>query len=112
MSKQEGEKEVPLVPKGAQWARTQPVLKTYGMSRTTLRGWIAAGHVEARQLGTRGDLIINIPSLEGHLASGLSSGRIDPTSEMSEKHRQLRARRFGPTPVKKRKLRRGQGSAR
>jgi hypothetical protein len=106
MSKQEGKKEVPLVPKGAQWARTRPVLKTYGIGRTKLRDWIKAGHVEARQLGGRGDLIINIPSLDRHLASGLSSGKIDPTSQISEKHRQLRTRRKDLAP-KKRRLRGG-----
>jgi hypothetical protein len=105
MSKQEGKKEVPLVPPGARWGRVKPVLKTYGIGRTTLREWIAANLVEARKLGERGDLLINIPSLEGHIGSGLKSGKTDPTSALSESRRQLRLRRkdFGP---KKRRLRR------
>lgn len=108
MRKQEGknEKEVPLVPPGAQWGRVKPVLKTYGFGRTTLRDWIAAGHVLARQLGERGDLLINIPSLEAHLANGLKSGRIDPASALSESRRQMRLRRRDVGPKKRRGLRR------
>jgi len=75
------------------------VLTTYGVGRTTMMTWIAAGHVEARRISGRGDLLINIPSVDAHIAGGLAPPKINPDS--ARYHRDRKAE-----PVRKRRLRR------